>query len=247
LRSPQKNCFFASANEIRTSDCPYNKAGAFVFIPVVRLYLMEKPVAPKRRSKQGRYVVAAVLGTALSALGSAPSLGAEPSAAAAQSVNDISRYCTVCWRNARLDPNCWNDCTQEVLCRLLKRVGPEDWSQMLKVEGEQRREFLRAIDAVKKRTQRARRWSNNAVDAVADRHERHERQLADDREAVQDAAGKLLSPRQQRILQMSFEGWSVQDIAAELQVPAERVSDEKYKAIRKLRGHFCSPEQARYS
>jgi DNA-directed RNA polymerase specialized sigma24 family protein len=37
---------------------------------------------------------------------------------------------------------------------------------------------------------------------------------------------------------LSFEGWSVHDIAHELRVPPERVSDEKYKAIRKLRDHF---------
>jgi DNA-directed RNA polymerase specialized sigma24 family protein len=39
-------------------------------------------------------------------------------------------------------------------------------------------------------------------------------------------------------LQLTVEGWSVQEIAGELQVGAERVSDEKYKAIRKLREHL---------
>jgi hypothetical protein len=43
---------------------------------------------------------------------------------------------------------------------------------------------------------------------------------------------------------MSFEGWAVQDMADELQLPAERVSDEKYKAIRKLREHLCRDENA---
>jgi hypothetical protein len=42
---------------------------------------------------------------------------------------------------------------------------------------------------------------------------------------------------------MSFEGWSVHDIAGELSLPAERVSDEKYKAIRRLREHLCTSEQ----
>ena len=64
--------------------------------------------------------------------------------------------------------------------------------------------------------------------------------MADEREAVRRAAADLLSPRQQRILQLSFDGWSVHEIALELQLPAERVSDEKYKAIRKLRGSFDS-------
>lgn len=38
-------------------------------------------------------------------------------------VRDIQRDCTVCWRNARLDPRVWEDCTQEVCCRLLTKRG----------------------------------------------------------------------------------------------------------------------------
>jgi RNA polymerase sigma factor (sigma-70 family) len=195
---------------------------------------MKLPDVP-RRSKRGRYLAAMVLGTALSTLGSSTAGAAHPEARA---VNDLSRYCTACWRNARLDPESWPDCTQEVFCRLLERVALEDWSQLLKSGGEDRREFLRAIDAVKKRTQRSRKLSSIPMETVADRHELHERQVADHRDAVHQAAVQLLSQRQQRVLQLSFEGWSVQDIAEKLQVPPERVSDEKYKAIRKLREHF---------
>ncbi len=196
-----------------------------------------------RRPKRGRYVVAMVLGTALSALGSSPALAAA-SPAEVRAANDLSRYCTACWRNARLDPNSWTDCTQEVFCRLLERVAPDSWERMLKVEGEERREFLRAIDAVKKRTQRGRKWSSLTVEAVADRHDPAERRLADDREAVRQAAGMWLSPRQQRILDMSFEGWSVHDISKNrLRLSPERVSDEKYKAIRKLREQFAPEEK----
>jgi RNA polymerase sigma factor (sigma-70 family) len=195
---------------------------------------MKRSDVPPAHPKRGRYFVTMVLGTALSTFSSVA--GAAP--AEVRAVNDISRYCTACWRNARLDPSSWPDCTQEVFCRLLERVAPEAWDQMLKAEGEERREFLRAIDAVKKRTQRSRRWSSTLMDTVADRHEMHERQLADHREAVHQAAAQVLSERQQRVLQLSFEGWSVQDIAGKLHIAAERVSDEKYKAIRKLREHF---------
>ena len=71
-----------------------------------------------------------------------------------------------------------------------------------------------------------------------------ERRLQDvtDRAAVDQAAAELLSSRQQRILRLSFEGASVQEIADELHLPAERVSDEKYKAIKKLRQHLCAGE-----
>ena len=201
---------------------------------------MKLPDVPPR-SKRGRYLAAMVLGTALSTLGSTAAGAAHPEARA---LNDISRYCTACWRNARLDPDSWPDCTQEVFCRLLERVDLEDWGQLLKSEGEERREFLRAIDAVKKRTQRSRKLSSLPMDTVTDRHELQERRVADHRAAVHQAAAELLSLRQQRVLQLSFEGWSVQDIAERLQLPPERVSDEKYKAIRKLREHFQDTEEA---
>jgi RNA polymerase sigma factor (sigma-70 family) len=185
------------------------------------------------------YMVAMVLGTALSALGSASASTIDAPEPTLRAVVDMSRYCTTCWRNARLHPDCWGDCTQEVLSRMLERVEPDTWDRVLSAEGEERKEFLRAIDTVKKRSQRQKRYSSSALDMVADRHEPHTRSLAEARDAVRQASENLLSTRQQRILQMSLEGWSVHEIAAELQTPPERVSDEKYKAVRKLREHFA--------
>lgn len=198
------------------------------------------PIEFLRHSRHG-VVVAMVLGTALSTLGPAAT-GVSASNVSADTVGDISRYCTACWRNARLPADCWTDCTQEVFARLLERVPSGSWDLVLNAEGEERREFLRAIDAVKKRTQRGRKVSSLVEDAVADMSQGEAGQRATERQAVSQAASELLSPRQQRILQMSFEGWSVQEIAAELQTPAERVSDEKYKAIRKLREHLCAED-----
>lgn len=195
--------------------------------------------------RQGRkYVAAMLLGTALSAMGSSPALADRVAPSADRAVNDITRYCTACWRNAHLPADCWNDCTQEVFSRLMRTLDPDCWAAVLQSEGEERREFLRAIDAVKKRTQRAQKRSTNLVGVLADARDAQERRLADDREVVDLAATELLSGRQQRILQMSFEGWSVHDIAEEMALPAERVSDEKYKAIRKLREHLCRSERA---
>jgi RNA polymerase sigma factor (sigma-70 family) len=184
------------------------------------------------------YVMAVVLGTALSVYG-APGQAAmvQTPQATAKAIADMSRYCATCWRNARLAVDCWNDCTQEVFRRLLERVPPDAWDQVLRGDGAERREFLRAIDTVKKRTQRARKFSP-AIENVADRHDPERRDLREEREAVQQAAVEILSPRQQRILQLSFEGWSVHDMAKEMNLSVERVSDEKYKAIRKLRAHL---------
>jgi RNA polymerase sigma factor (sigma-70 family) len=190
-----------------------------------------------KRNRRRPYVMAVVLGTALTALGGAPaSVAAHETTLRA--VNDLSRYCTTCWRNARLHPDVWTDCTQEVFCRLLDRVGPESWTRLLKDDCEERREFLRAIDAVKKRTQRSKRWLPEPAEGVADRRDLQRRSVADEREAVARAAAELLSERQQRIMQLSFEGWSVHEIADELGAPPERISDEKYKAIRKLRSRL---------
>ena len=199
---------------------------------------MESRVPLRPRSKRP-YVVAMVLGTALSAFGAGQPAQARGTSSGA--VADLGRYCTACWRNARLPVDSWGDCTQEVLCRLLERVPADSWDRVLRAEGEERREFLRAIDAVKKRTQRARKWSG-ALDGVADRREAHARALRDDREAVRRAAADLLTPRQQRILQLSFDGWSVHEVARELALAPERVSDEKYKAIRKLRARLGGSE-----
>jgi RNA polymerase sigma factor (sigma-70 family) len=198
---------------------------------------MEHPKSNPRGKGRRRYVIALMLGTALSALGPATGTAAEAPQATLRAVNDLSRYCTTCWRNARLNPDCWTDCTQEVLVRLLERVPQQDWDQVLQSEGEERREFVRAIDTVKKRVQRGKRWA--PLDEVADGRNGQEQRLAEDREAVRLAAAELLSPRQQKILQLSSAGWPVQEIAEKLATSAERVSDEKYKAIQKLRAKLA--------
>jgi RNA polymerase sigma factor (sigma-70 family) len=181
-------------------------------------------------------MVAMLLGTALSTFSAAPAAAQAPEGAR-EAIDDMGRYCTTCWRNARLPVDSWCDCTQEVFRRLLERVPPESWGLALRAEGEERREFLRAIDTVKKRTQRARKFSPG-VEMVPDQHEARAARLRDERETVSQAAAELLTPRQQRILQMSFEGWSVQDMGHELDLPAQRISDEKYKAIHKLRAYL---------
>ena len=194
-------------------------------------------MSSSRKSNRRPYAVAVVLGTALSALGSANAAVAE-APSTLRAVANMSRYCTTCWRNARISPDSWGDCTQEVLQRMLERVTPDTWDQALASDGEERREFLRAIDTVKKRSQRQRRAVGMPLDHFADRNDQREQRLAEDRQAVREAARELLSDRQQRIIQLSLEGWSVHDIAAELRTGPERVSDEKYKAVRKLREYL---------
>src|SRR5207302_3489367 len=114
----------------------------------------------------------------------------------------------------------------------------DGWASALQGDGQERREFLRAIDAVKKRTQRQQKRVTALPGVVPDVHDQPERERAEDREAVRQKAQEVLSRRQQRILQMALEGSGVADIARDLGMPIERVSDEKYKAVRKLRQHL---------
>jgi RNA polymerase sigma factor (sigma-70 family) len=183
-------------------------------------------------------MIAVALGTALAAFGSTSALDAHEATGSAKAINGISRYCAACWRNARLPVDRWNDCTQEVFERLLQRVPLSGWEQVLGGDGEERREFLRAIDTVKKRHQRDRARNSGLAQPVADSRDGQDRDRADERDAVWHAADQVLSARQQHILRMICEGYGVADIAAEMAMPPERVSDEKYKAIQKLRSYF---------
>lgn len=193
------------------------------------------PCSPRRTA--GRYMAAVVLGTALSTMG--PALQAREAQVAPSAVEDLSRYCTTCWRNARLPADAWGDCTQEVLCRLLRTVPMDSWHRVLKEEGEERREFVRAIDAVKKRTQRRKKWTDAGLDSAPDGRDAQRRHIADERALVRQVSGEVLTARQHQIMQLAFDGWSVNEISGRLDLPAERVSDEKYKAIRKLRSRLA--------
>src|SRR3954465_12468802 len=107
--------------------------------------------APNPKSPRSRRAGATALVMGLAAL--------TAQASESELVHDIQRYCAVCWRNARLDPGIWDDCTQEVCCRLLgkARAGALDLNLVLAEDTAERRELVRAIDMVRKRVQRARR------------------------------------------------------------------------------------------
>ncbi len=157
-------------------------------------------------------------------------------------VRDIQRYCTVCWKNARLDPGLWDDCTQEVCCRLLgkARAGQLDLNQVLADDTPERRELVRAIDMVRKRVQRSKRHlpldDQFTPGPDLDQRNRERQELGEILEAARQA---VLSPRQDRIVELWTRGWSVPEIGEALKMPVARVSDEKYKALRKLENHLA--------
>jgi hypothetical protein len=179
-------------------------------------------------------MMAVMLGTALSTMTSSASAA---TVAEDVAVRDLSRYCVACWRNAGVPVDRWSDCTQEVLCELLERVPLDEWGTVLTGSEEKRREFIRVVDLVKKRTQREKKWAPLESDPTG-RDEGGD--LGPQREAIRSASQALLTARQRLILERSAEGFAVREIASELKMPTSRVSDEKYKAIRKLHDHFVS-------
>ncbi len=184
---------------------------------------------PQRKSIRTATMLAVVLGTALSAA-SAP----------AETLNGITRYCTASWRNARLPADVWPDCTQEVFARLLERLPADVWNDALKPDGDEHRELLRAVDCVKKRVQRAKKTQAYPETGIVDNNVTTST-LADTEE-IALAFDEALTPRQQQILQLWAEGHEVPDIAEQLGTTAPRVSDDKYKGIKRLREYFAGRE-----
>jgi RNA polymerase sigma factor (sigma-70 family) len=157
-------------------------------------------------------------------------------------VRDIQRYCAVCWRNARLDPGLWDDCTQEVCCRLLTkaRSGALDLNLVLAEDSSERRELVRAIDTVRKRVQRSKKYQSfDERLAPGDDRELKARYRQELGEILEAARRAVLTPRQDRIVELWTRGWNVAEIGGELDLSVARVSDEKYKALRKLERHLA--------
>src|SRR5262249_40533637 len=98
--------FFRIPGEMGRACRPYNGTRAALVASMEGSALMKVPDESPRRPRR-HYVVAMVLGTALTALGAPQARAAEAPETTARAVNDVSRYCTACWRNARLPPDCW--------------------------------------------------------------------------------------------------------------------------------------------
>lgn len=150
----------------------------------------------------------------------------------AQTLNQIERYCTVSWRNAGIAQQDWSDCTQQALQELLERVSRNQLQvAMQNNQSPERQELNRTVWRTIKRWQRAPRPVQLDETYVGGRCDaRH-----DAWDEVMSAAQQSLSQRQIRILELTRAGWQASEIADELETTSARVSDEKYKAIRKLR------------
>lgn len=140
----------------------------------------------------------------------------------------IQKYCAASWRNAGIKYQDWNDCTQDAITRLLERIPREQLPQAIE-NRHLRRELKRSVWSTIKRWRRTRGFQTlpESLAVFPTTSEWDE-----DIEPVLDTA---LTPVQKRIIELSRAGWKVREIAAELRMSPQRVSDEKYKAKMKLR------------
>lgn len=152
-----------------------------------------------------------------------------------QAVEQMEKYCVASWRNARIMPQDWSDCTQQTLTELLERVPRERlFSAIDDNQSEERRELNRTIWRVIQRWRRAPRLQSlSAGDPPAASDALAVDRPVDELRSAMSAAG--LRGQQQQILLAWSQGRKVAEIAAELGIPPARVSDEKYKAIQSLR------------
>ncbi len=156
-----------------------------------------------------------------------------------QVIESIDRYCRASWRNARIAPQDWEECTQQTFLELLDRVSRDRWREAIENrQSSQRRELNRSIWRVAQRWRRASRPPGGSAELLA---QTPGRVLSNDRSELDDVLRALGSPdsglsaRQQDVVRRWMGGSSVAEIAADLELPAARISDEKYKAIQKLR------------
>jgi DNA-binding CsgD family transcriptional regulator len=149
-------------------------------------------------------------------------------------VQQIQKYCSTSWRNARVSSSEWSDCTQQVFAELLGVVSPQRLERIFRLpKSEERRHLERAIWRVAKRTTRVRRTPQ--VDRwVYQRSPTVEPDFGTIDDAL-EAAELSLSPRQLQIIRMVLDGHSVRAIAQSMGLRPAQVSDEKYRAMRRLR------------
>ena len=155
----------------------------------------------------------------------------------------VGAYCTRSWMNAGIDCQEWDDSTQEVFLQLLTSMGRDRIYNAIEApDSDERRDLNRAIWATSQRRRRARRHTSLIDDVVkaveTDPWPAKMESLRQVRKAI-DSPDVRLSPTQQEIVTRWGNGESISGIANEMKLSPARVSDEKYKAIQKLRAHLA--------
>ena len=161
-------------------------------------------------------------------------------------LEQLNRYLSRAWYRAGVPPQMHDDCSQAVYVSMLQTLGRDRFDRMIDDIGQfgikdvlsretaEGPDFFRAIDTVKKRAQRERTFQPlDAID-VAD-HPNGEDARALWRGALQEAIDQTLTPREASLVYETLQGKTPAEIASEWGVAPKTVSNEKTRAIQKLR------------
>ena len=190
---------------------------------------------------------AALVATQLAALiGAAPAPAGVDVADLSSGLAQLDRYLGRAWFRAGLAPQQHDDCTQAVYASLLTTLGRDRFDglvgeigqfgirDVLSRETAEGPDFFRAVDAVKKRAQRERSYQPlDGVDAAS--NGRLDGSQADWQAAVQEAIARALSPREAALIRATLQGESPAEIASQWGIAPKTVSNEKTRALAKLR------------
>jgi RNA polymerase sigma factor (sigma-70 family) len=162
-------------------------------------------------------------------------------------LRQLSRYLSRAWSRAGLQSHQFDDCTQAVFATMLQRDGRAGFDQLLGEIGRKGipsvlnrdtcsgPDFFRAVDMIKKRAQRER--SHQPLD---DQHEIYASAGNDGaseswRDVLHQAIERSLNQREAELIRATLEGFTPAEIASRWGLAPKTVSNEKTRALQKLR------------
>jgi hypothetical protein len=176
-----------------------------------------------------------------------PAEPADPAEVAA-GLDQLERYLATAWARAGIAPQHREDCTQTVYETLLGGLGRDGFEHLAAEVGREGvrdalawdtpdgPDFLRAIDMVKKRTLRLRTFQpldDYAFELTAAGGDGAS--AGDWRSTLDDAIDRTLSTREAALIRETLLGKTPAEIAAAWGMAPKTVSNEKSRAIAKLR------------
>ncbi len=164
----------------------------------------------------------------------------------AAGLSQLNRYLSRAWYRAGIPPQMHDDSTQAVFVTLLQNLGRSRFDDLaaeigrvgirdvLSQETADGPVFFRAIDTVKKRAQRERSFQpldTVAASVASQADDPH----SDRRGALREAIQQSLSPREAALIYATLKGETPAEIASQWGVAPKTVSNEKTRALQKLR------------
>jgi RNA polymerase sigma factor (sigma-70 family) len=171
--------------------------------------------------------------------------GADPEALTS-GLSQLNRYLSRAWYRAGVPSQLHDDCSQAVYVTLLRKLGRDRFDGLVEEIGQvgirdvlsretaEGPDFFRSIDMVKKRAQRERSYMPlDAIDLATTPTEDETRAAWKD--TLYEAIDRSLSPREAALIHATLEGETPAEIATRWGIAPKTVSNEKCRAIQKLR------------